>query len=77
MHRVNDQVFLDALSLPCDARISLVEKLLKSLNLPTEVEVDRLWAEEAEKRVGQINRGVGPGYLSGSLLRLGRGDQLR
>jgi len=37
--------------------MSLVEKLLASLNLPTHAEIDRLWAEEAERRVSQIDRG--------------------
>ena len=54
---VADKVFSEALSLPSDARMSLVEKLLASLNLPTDVEIDRLWAEEAERRVSQIDRG--------------------
>jgi hypothetical protein len=52
-----DKVFNEALSLPSDARMSLVEKLLASLNLPTHAEIDRLWAEEAEQRVSQIDRG--------------------
>ena len=54
---VADKVFNEALSLPSDARMSLVEKLLASLNLPTHAEIDRLWAEEAEQRVSQIDRG--------------------
>jgi hypothetical protein len=37
--------------------MSLVEKLLASLNLPTHAEIDRLWAEEAERWVSQIDRG--------------------
>ena len=52
-----DKITEEALSLPADARLSLVEKLLSSLNLPTEAEIDRLWAEEAERRVSQIERG--------------------
>ena len=52
-----DKVFKEALSLPSDARMSLVEKLLASLNLPTHADIDRLWAEEAERRVSQIDRG--------------------
>jgi putative addiction module component (TIGR02574 family) len=54
---VADKVFNEALSLPSDARMSLVEKLLASLNLPTDTEIDRLWAEEAEQRISQIDRG--------------------
>ena len=57
MAAVTDKVFNEALSLPSDARMSLVEKLLASLNLPTHAEIDRLWAEEAKRRVSQIDRG--------------------
>jgi len=53
----SNKVFEQALSLPADARISLVEELLISLNLPTQVEIDRLWAAEAERRVAQIDKG--------------------
>ncbi len=57
MCSVVNRVFEEALSLPSDARASLVEKLLTSLNLPTQAEIDRLWAEEAERRLSQIDRG--------------------
>jgi len=36
---VADKVFNAALSLPSDARVTLVEKLLASLNLPTHASV--------------------------------------
>lgn len=52
-----DKVFDEALSLPADARIDLVEKLLKSLNLPTQRDIDRLWAGEAERRVAELDAG--------------------
>jgi putative addiction module component (TIGR02574 family) len=54
MVTTNDRVIEEALSLPADFRISLVEKLLTSLNLPVNKEIDRLWAKEAERRVSQI-----------------------
>lgn len=57
MPTVADKVYDEALALPADARIGLVEKLLSSLNLPTQNEIDRAWAEEAERRVDQIDRG--------------------
>jgi hypothetical protein len=50
------KVFDEALSLPAEVRMSLVEKLLASLNLPTQPEIDRLWAEEAERRIAQIEK---------------------
>ena len=57
MATVSDKVMDEVLSLPADARMSLVEKLIASLNLPTQPEIDRVWAEEAERRVAQIDRG--------------------
>ena len=57
MVATNDRVIEEALSLPADVRISLIEKLLTSLNLPVDEEIDRLWAEEAERRVTQIEEG--------------------
>jgi putative addiction module component (TIGR02574 family) len=57
MATTNDRVIEEALSLPANVRISLIEKLLTSLNLPVDEEIDRLWAEEAERRVSQIEEG--------------------
>lgn len=57
MPTVADKVFDEALALPADARIGLVEKLLASLNLPIQPEIDRLWAQEAEQRFSQITHG--------------------
>jgi putative addiction module component (TIGR02574 family) len=51
--KIVDEVLL----LPTDARVSLVEHLLTSLNLPTQPEIDRLWAKEAERRIVQIEKG--------------------
>jgi putative addiction module component (TIGR02574 family) len=51
--KIIDEVLL----LPTDARVNLVEQLLTSLNLPTQPEVDRLWAKEAERRIAQIEKG--------------------
>jgi putative addiction module component (TIGR02574 family) len=57
MATATDRVFEDALSLPADERLHLVERLLTSLNLPVDKEIDRLWAEEAQRRVAQIESG--------------------
>ena len=57
MPTTNDRVIDQALSLPSNDRLSLVEKLLTSLNLPIDEEINRLWAEEAERRVSQIDEG--------------------
>jgi len=45
------------LSLPCEDRIYLVDKLLKSLNAPSKEEVDKAWAEESERRIDELESG--------------------
>jgi len=52
--KLADQV----LSLPCEDRIYLVDRLLKSLNSPSSEEIDRAWAEEAERRLDEIESGT-------------------
>lgn len=48
-----EDLFEEAISLPIEKRTMLVDKLLHSLN-PTQEEIDKLWAEEAERRVSEI-----------------------
>ena len=57
MTAMPDRVIEEALSLPADIRLNLVEKLITSLNLPIDEDIDRLWAEEAERRISQIETG--------------------
>ncbi len=57
MPTVADRVVDEVLALPADARIGLVNLILASLNLPTQPDIDRLWADEAERRVAALDRG--------------------
>ena len=50
------ELFDEAVSLPVEIRTQLVDKLLRSLH-PVQKEIDKLWAEEAEKRVEEIKSG--------------------
>jgi len=43
-------------SLPIEIKTLLIDKLLNSLN-PSKQDVDQLWAQEAEKRVAEIQEG--------------------
>jgi putative addiction module component (TIGR02574 family) len=52
--KILDEVLL----LPADARMNLVEQILASLNLPTQPEIDKLWAEEAERRIDELDKGT-------------------
>ncbi len=54
--RKTEDLFDEAISLPIEKRTLLVDKLLQSLN-PSQSEIDRLWAEEAERRVEEIANG--------------------
>jgi putative addiction module component (TIGR02574 family) len=57
MSGIANKVVEEALSLPSDERASLIEKLISSLNLPVQEEIDQLWADEAERRISQIEKG--------------------
>jgi len=57
MTAMPDRVIEEALSLPVDIRLNLLEKLITSLNLPIDEDIDRLWAEEAEHRISKIEAG--------------------
>ena len=57
MTSTDERIFQEALSLPADMRLSLIERLLTSLNLPADEEIDRMWAEEAERRILQLEKG--------------------
>ena len=52
-----EQITDKALLLPSEQRLALVEMLLASLNVPTQAEVDKAWAEEAERRVRDVDDG--------------------
>ena len=58
MSTVADKVIDEVFDLPADARIGLVDRLLASLNLPAQPDIDRLWMEEAERRVSEIEDGT-------------------
>lgn len=47
----------EASLLPREDRAELVEKLLQSLNTQSLAEIDKLWAEEAEKRITEYDEG--------------------
>ncbi len=51
-----DELLNEAISLPVELRVQLVDALLRSLN-PTQAEIDALWAAEAERRIDEIDAG--------------------
>ncbi|GJL53746.1 MAG: hypothetical protein NPIRA02_08780 [Nitrospirales bacterium] len=57
MGTATDKLLEEAILLPTDERASLAERILQSLNLPTETEINRLWMEEAEQRISEVEAG--------------------
>lgn len=51
-----NELLSEAIALPVDIRVKLIEKLFLSIN-PINKEIDKLWGEEAEKRVDEIKKG--------------------
>jgi len=50
------QLIDEAVSLPVEERALVVDSLLRSLNQP-ESEIDKQWAKEAQRRLGELRSG--------------------
>ena len=57
MSSISKKIEQDVLSLPAHERIELIDRLIESLNLPWDPEIDRLWAEEGERRFSDLETG--------------------
>ncbi len=57
MVAITSKILDDALSLPVEERVILVEGLLNSLNLPLQPDIECKWQQEAERRLSQIESG--------------------
>ena len=58
MTTLTEKIYDEAITLPIDERLFLVDKLLHSTNLPTQSEIDKAWAIEVENRDEQLNNGT-------------------
>ena len=55
MSDLAEKLIEEALLLPLDDRAELVDRLLQSLNVATQSDVDRLWKEEVENRIREYD----------------------
>lgn len=58
MMALSNKITEKAMLLPSNERLVLVENLIQSLNLPTQTEIDKIWAVEAEKRIKELDEGI-------------------
>jgi putative addiction module component (TIGR02574 family) len=52
-----DQILKEVMALPADEKAKLAEQLLASLDAEASVEIERLWREEAERRIDAFEAG--------------------
>ena len=57
MAELTEKLYEQALDLPIEDRLDLIEKLLKSTNLPIQKEIDQAWAAEVESRAQSLDKG--------------------
>ncbi len=58
MTALAEKIYNEALDLPAEDRLTLLDKLLHSSNLSTQKDIDQAWVEEAEQRDRQIDNGT-------------------
>lgn len=52
-----EKIFEQALDLPIDDRLTLIDKLLNSTNLPTQEKIDQAWSKEVDFRCQEFENG--------------------
>ena len=57
MTSLAQKIYQQALDLPIDDRLILIDQLIRSANLPTQSKIDRLWSQEVERRNKKIDDG--------------------
>jgi putative addiction module component (TIGR02574 family) len=53
-----ERLYKDALDLPINDRMQLIDKLLQNTNLPSQLELDQVWSNEVERRYREVENGI-------------------
>ena len=53
-----EKVYKEALDLPTDDRLELIDRLLHSTNLPTREDIDKAWSREVAARSDRLDNGT-------------------
>ncbi len=52
-----EQIYEQAINLPIDDRLILIDKLMRSTNLSFQEDIDQAWVKEVERRYNEIDEG--------------------
>lgn len=69
MPRAIKQIEAEAMGLEIEARATLAARLLMSLDSPSDSELERLWLDEAERRLQDYRRGTVRGIPADDVFR--------
>ncbi len=69
MSKESDEILAKAMELSLEERAQLAGKLLLSLDEPSESEVERLWMQEAERRLREFREGKTKGIPADEVFR--------
>lgn len=58
MTALAEKIYNEALDLPTEERLSLIDRLLHISNIPPRSEIDQAWSEEIERREQQVENGT-------------------
>ena len=57
MTALAEKLYNEVLDLPTDERLSLLDKLLHVITVPTATDIEKAWLEESHKRLADIRSG--------------------
>jgi len=58
MENLAEKLYEQALELPINDRLMLIDKLIISTNLSTQADIDKAWSEEVERRSQELDSGT-------------------
>ena len=72
-----DRVAADAMKLPVRERVRLAQQLVSTIDDQSEMEVEELWFNEAERRLEELRTGKVEGIDADEAFRMAREDLAR
>lgn len=57
MTALAEKIYNEVLDLPNDERLSLIDKILHIIPVPTATDIEKAWLEESHKRLANIRAG--------------------